>query len=231
VTIDRDPVEWGPAVVLTGNWSYEYNNENSSVTWVPNIEVKFIVEDNRNLNYPLISGDPFLVPYIGIHIKGKGNNYLFYDEPKLTRNDGTEIVEPFGYELYDNEAMYFQQESNFVYILIVTSTLPGVVGDEAPGDLRININKTIDSGDGYPYVPVNLTAIIISGTKLGTANGAYVMCANCIGAIDTEIEDFSINDNCTNDVLISIPEFEIVALPIAGLFGLVYELIIRTKER
>lgn len=208
IVIDGNPVEWGPAGFLSGNWDYYYNFANNNATWVPNNEVKYIVEDNRNPNYALTSGDPALLPYIGVHIRGTGGNYLFYDEPKVIHQDGSVVVEPFGYEPYDNEGLYFQQDGEFVYILVVTSTLPDGKGDKAPGDLRININKTLASADGYPYemgiklglesglvqfgiynvsewslgsnyIPANGPVQIRAGNKIGDASGAYVKCPTC----------------------------------------------------
>ena len=208
ITIDGNPIDWGPAGFLSGNWDYNYNIANNNATWVPNNEVKYMVEDNRNPNYPITSGDPSMIPYVGVHIRGIGSNYLFYDEPKVIHQDGSVVVEPFGYEPYDNEALYFQQDNDFVYILIVTSSLPDGQGDKGPGDIRININKTLDSGDGYPYemgiklgingdltqfgiynvsewslgsnyVPANGPVQIKAGNKIGNATGAYVQCPTC----------------------------------------------------
>jgi hypothetical protein len=196
IVIDGDPSDWGPSGFLTGNWSL---NE----TWVPNTGVWFIVEDNRNPKYPVTSGDPSLIPYTGVHIKGIGSSYVFYDEPKVLHRDGYLVPEPFGYEKYDLEAMYFQQDDNNVYLLIVTSLAPDGKGELAPGDLRIDINKTKNSGDGYKYelgiklgretgleqfgiyevsewtniadyIPENYPTNIKAGTKVGDATGFYI---------------------------------------------------------
>lgn len=134
-TMDGDPSDWGPAGFLTGDWKV-------NATWVPNASVQFIVEDNRNPRFGGITG---------VHIQGTGSSYSFYDEPLVQHKDGSWVSEPYGGEPYDLEAMYFQQDADYVYLLIVTSLAPDGKGDQAPGDLRINVNKTKNSGDGYKY--------------------------------------------------------------------------------
>lgn len=153
ITIDGNPDEWGPAGFLTGDW-------NLNGTWLPKPGVNFIVENNRNPNYPQagFAGSP----YTGVHIKGVGSSFTFYDEPKVQLEGGSWVVEPYGYELYDLEALYYQEDATNVYILVVTAVPPDGIAGEAPGDLRININKTKNADDGTPYE---------MGVKLGSATG------------------------------------------------------------
>lgn len=267
ITIDGDVSDWGAGGFLSGDWSMES-------TWVPNEGVRFIVEDNRDPDY---GGT-----YTGVHIVGTGSSYTDYDEPKVVHKDGSIVEELYGGEVYDTEAMYFQQDIDNVYVLIVSSMPEDAVGDDAPGDLRIDVNKTEDSDDGYPYelgvkigaktglsqfdiydvvdwaevpdyIPSNLPARIIAGTYIDTANGAYVTCTACnlgtgqdysitIYIIELEIPksalggpgtynmvDFGVVDNRTTDA-IRIPEFAIIALPIAAIIGMMFILTIRRKE-
>jgi len=279
VTIDGNPVEWGPSNFMVGDWSLGYNNLNNNDTWLPNMGIQFVVEDN--INPKVITG------YQGVHIKGFANNYAFYDEPKVLYKDGISLVnEPYGGEAYDLEAVYFQQDTNNVYFLVVSSLNPDDKGDKAPGDLRLNIDTTTNSGDGFKYelgvklgtqvdsldsaltqfgiykvtewtqspglfIPENKPARIKSGTNIGTATGFYVPCPGCnlgtgadeghqtyvielkinkadigipVGPNTASFTQFSIADNCTNDGITPIPEFPVVALPVAAIIGLVFVL-------
>lgn len=144
VTVDGNPAEWGPSGFLTGDWS-------NNATWVPNSGILFIVEDNYN---PSSGKTP-----VGVHIRGSGSNYIYYNEPMVTHKDGYDVWEPWGGEAYDIEAMYFQQDADNIYILVVTSLAPDGTGEQTPGDLRIDIDKSDFSGDGYRYE---------MGVKLGT---------------------------------------------------------------
>ncbi len=272
VTVDGDPSDWNAAspTFLTGDWKL-------NDTWLPGSGIQFTVEDNNNPNHG--------TAYNGVHITSKGSGYVFYDEPKVQHKSGNWFSEPYGSpaEPYDLEAIYFQQDTENVYVLIVTSEKPDATGDGAPGDLRIDIN-TMTSGDGYKYekgvklgsktgltqfdiydvsdwadtpdyIPSSLPAVIAAGTKIDRANGFYNGCSGCnlgtgmdygepiyivelavpksaLGGPGTyNFDDFSVVDKCTNDgISIPIPEFAVIALPIAGIIGLVFVLRTRRKE-
>jgi len=145
---DGNASEWGPAGFLTGDWSV-------NDTWVPNPGILFVVEDNYN---PKQGGS-----YTGVHIQGIGSNYVFYDEPKVKNWRDRWVWEPYGREKYDIEAMYFTQDDNYVYLLVVTSQNPDeTYNTRKPGDLRIDINKLLNSTDDFPFE---------LGLKLGSTTG------------------------------------------------------------
>ncbi|NJD78024.1 MAG: PEF-CTERM sorting domain-containing protein [Candidatus Methanoperedens sp.] len=195
ITIDGNPDEWGSDGFLTGDWSL-------NKTWVPDLGTWYIVEDNRNPKRPLSAGNP----YTGVHIKTAGSTFTFYDEPMVQLFTGDWITEPYEGEKYDQEAMYIREDASNVYILIVTSLDPeeAYIGD-APGDLRIDVNKTKNSGDGTQFemgvklgkktglsqfgiyevaswkkapklIPENWPGVIGTGTKVGDAVGVYKKC-------------------------------------------------------
>ena len=180
-TIDGDLSDWG--VDLSGDWSL---NE----TWVPNGGIYFKVEDNQN---PLLAST-----YTGVHIEGWGASYHFYNEPKVMTKDGRWVLEPFGGEKYDFEAIYLTQDADYIYVAIVTSNSPEVPPDHdyMVGDLGIDLNsdrqyeygvklgKTtpgISQFDIYQnpswksaeWVPDNSPTYFYDGTKIGEATGAY----------------------------------------------------------
>ena len=134
-TIDGDPSDWG--LDLSNDWSVESN-------WLPNTGVTFVVEDNRDPSYGGITG---------VHIRGSGSTYVPYDEPKIQHRDGFWTVEPYGGENYDMEALYFDDESDCIYALVVTSVKEDAVGDDnRPGDLALNLDSDFSTGeDGYEY--------------------------------------------------------------------------------
>lgn len=139
-TVDGDLTDWGLAALNSGDWSV---NE----TWLPNAGIQFIVEDNYDPTHGLSSSYP-----TGVHIKGTGSSYSAYIEDKqILERSGEEVSEPFGGEYYDLEAMYFDQDDEYIYLAIVTSLDPEVTGgDKRAGDLALNLNKSI--GDlGYEY--------------------------------------------------------------------------------
>jgi len=142
--IDGNLSDWG--VDLSGDWSL---NE----TWVPNDGVWFIVEDNRN---PNAGGS-----YTGVHIKGVGSDYEFYDEPQVKTRDGDWIWEPYGTEYFDLEAIYVDEDDSYIYVAIVWGLDPNEDGDNAPGDIALNLDANDTTGKyGYEY-----------GVKLGTKTG------------------------------------------------------------
>ena len=144
-TIDGNLSDWG--VNLTGDWSL---NE----TWVPNESIEFVVEDNN---------DPHHVRYAaGVHIKGVGSNYEYYDEPLVyCSHYGRYMVEPIGDEPYDIEAKYLDEDENYIYVAIVTSMNPNGSGNLEPIDFAMNLDGNDSTGEyGYEY-----------GVKLHTSDG------------------------------------------------------------
>lgn len=137
-TIDGDLSDWGLAKLNTDDWSVEG-------TWIPNWHVTYIVEDNYNPLHGILPS--------GVHIKGIGDSYTFYDEEKLVlKATGTLVSEPWGGENYDLEALYFDQDSSNIYLAVVTSLDPNGQGDKRPGDIALNIDGSLATGDlGYEY--------------------------------------------------------------------------------
>jgi len=151
-TIDGDLSDWG--VDLSGNWSL---NE----TWVPNDGVKFLVEDNRDPRYPVSPANPDY-PYTGVHIKGTGSLYeRYFEDPVYSSHYNSYVYEPIGGEEWDLEAIYLDEDTDYIYVAVVTSLAPNAKGDLAPGDLALNLDGDDTTGKyGYEY-----------GVKLGTKTG------------------------------------------------------------
>jgi len=111
----------------------------SEMAWLPDdSNVVFIVEDNRDPNYgPASGGYP-----TGVHIYGKGSTYHKYDEPKIAGE-----APPRGGEFYDIEAMYIDEDPDYIYVALVVST-----DSEAIGDLAIDTDgNKATGGYGYDY--------------------------------------------------------------------------------
>lgn len=182
--IDGDLSDWG--LDLNQDWS-----ENS--TWLPNSGVYFVVEDNFDPRYG--------VSPMGVHIRGVGSYYSTYEEPKVQHRDGSWVIEPYGSDYYDIEAMYFDQDDGCIYIAVVTGENPDAEGDARPGDLALNLDGDSSTGEyGYEYgiklgtktgleqfgiysnpdwqepfyIPMNRPSVLLSGTKVGDASGVYV---------------------------------------------------------
>jgi len=127
--IDGDLSDWG--LDISKNWKM-------NDTWLPNDGVQFVAEDNRNPNYS--------VSYTGVHIKGVGKSYTFYDE-KPHVYPGLTAIEPYGDEAYDEEAFYFDQDNDCIYVAFVISQSP-----PDSGDLAMNFdNDKTTGGWGYEY--------------------------------------------------------------------------------
>lgn len=151
-SMDGDLTDWG---ITCADLTQGLGGDNAS--WLPNAGIQFVVEDNFN---PKEGGT-----YTGVHIKGVGSSYTFYDEPKVQfKNTSSMVWEPYGGEHYDIEAMYFDEDADYIYIAVVTSLAPAAQGDNAPGDLALNL-------DGYCPHKDNLTECYEYGVKLGTKTG------------------------------------------------------------
>jgi len=154
-TIDGDLSDWGLTALKSGDWSV---NE----TWLPNAGIQFTVEDNYD---PTHGRDPS-----GVHIKGVGSIYSTFYEPKQKlASNGVEVSEPYGGECYDLEAMYFDQDDDYIYVAIITSLDPYGIGDKRPGDLALNLDNNLSTGDlGYEY------GVIVHPTKGIYSQGSIV---------------------------------------------------------
>jgi hypothetical protein len=139
-SIDGSLADWGLGKLVTDPWSAEG-------TWVPSAGISFVVEDNNN---PALSASPY--PFTGVHIKGTGSFYSFYNEPKVQDIHGNWVLEPVGGEGFDLEATYLSQDASNLYLGIVTSVNPAETGGLRPGDLALNIDGDPTTGEnGYEY--------------------------------------------------------------------------------
>lgn len=137
ISVDGNLDEWGLHELVTDSWAL-------NDTWLPNSDISYVVEDNVN---PLYSN-----LYKGVHIKGTGSTYSFYDEPKTMNEIGEEVTEPYGGEGFDLEAIYITQDSTNLYTALITSVSPSEKGGLRPGDLALNPDYDKTTGDlGYEY--------------------------------------------------------------------------------
>ena len=161
LTINGDLSDWG----ITDQDLQNGLNNNDESAWVPtgaSSNVIWVVENDVYAN-PLHPGYPDEYPNgydYGVHIKsirGAGNQlggYSPYVEPTVNG-----YVQPCGGEIWDIEALYIDEDSNYVYVAIVTSIPPdGYSGCSAtspshcPGDLAIDIDlNPATGGYGYDY--------------------------------------------------------------------------------
>ena len=137
-SVDGDLNDWGLDELSFADWSFDS-------TWLPKDGVSFIVEDNHN---PLHAATPH-----GVHIRGIGSSYTTYDEPYAIKSStGQLISEPYGVEYFDLEAIYLDQDETNIYIAVVTSVDPTKDGDRRTGDIALNIDQDLSTGDlGYEY--------------------------------------------------------------------------------
>jgi hypothetical protein len=136
--IDGDLSDWGLGQLISDPWA-------DDATWVPDAGVSYIVEDNQN---KLLGGSGFT----GVHIKGIGSSYSYYNEPKVQNLAGDWVIEPVGGEPFDLEAVYMQQDPANLYLGIITSVGPTESGGLRPGDLALNPDRDPMTGEnGYEY--------------------------------------------------------------------------------
>lgn len=84
---------------------------------------------------------------LGTHVQGNGSDYTTYDEP-LNGN----YEHPAGGEHYDVEALYFDDDPQYGYFAIVTSMGPAGYAGNSVGDLAIDMDNDINTGEfGYEY--------------------------------------------------------------------------------
>ena len=183
-TIDGDLNDW--CLDLTQNWSKES-------TWVPGTScsaVQYIVEDNIDPD-KWAYGNPQYAT--GVHIRGPPKSK--YDEPLLYYAPaGVWIAQPYGGEGWDIEAIYLDNDSDYVYIAVVTSTSPGGLGDlgidmdgdgvyeygvklngVATGVHTLELYSGLTASDWAPsiYFP-NIPMKFSGGTKINDVEGAFV---------------------------------------------------------
>jgi len=146
ITVDGNLTDWG-LYALSGpssDWS-------KNVTWLPKPGVEFVVQDNDN---PLWKYPGFYAP--GVHIKGVGSSYTFYNEPPgILNSTGTTVSVPWGGDKWDIKAMYFTQDPNNFYLAIVSSMPQGgwfpFGHDDTPGDLAMHFTNVPAAKFGYEY--------------------------------------------------------------------------------
>ena len=183
--LDGSMDDWG-LDLANNDWS-----KNS--TWLPGSGISFVVEDNNDPRYN--TSNP------GVHIKGAGSSYTAYEEPMVQHKDGYDVMEPYGSDYFDLEAMYFDQDDDCIYVAIITGEDPDALGDARPGDLALNLDRDPNTGEyGFEYgvklgtktglqqfslydgidwdvpyyIPLNNPNLILSGNKVGDVTGAYV---------------------------------------------------------
>lgn len=140
ITIDGNLDDWGLNQLQAGDWSKEQ-------TWVPRTGVAYIIEDNHNPKH----GGTYTK---GVHITGNSKTFTFYDEPLAMHKGGYYVSEPYGGEYYDVEALYFTQDTENIYVAIVTSVdpnAPSSAHDEWPGDLALHVKDAAGSEYGYEW--------------------------------------------------------------------------------
>lgn len=155
--IDGDLSDWG--VDLRSGLDGTYSS------WIPTKNtVDWIIEDNIDPDYISDDAYPDWTGYsdTGTHIKKSGDSYVTYIEPTLDSDDwwarvrGYHYLQPVGGEYYDIEALYFDDDAQYVYIAIVTSMPSDGYTDEygrfvAAGDIAIDLDSDISTGKEYGY--------------------------------------------------------------------------------
>ena len=154
--------------------------------WVPDVStVKWIIEDNVDPDIPGYG------TYYGVHIMGNGSTYSAYNEPLATTRDGTKVAQPYGGEPYDVEALYIDEDAEYVYVAIIASVTTDASIEVWSGDLAINADSNLSTGEyGYEYgvkIPegtvwrvtdwtsgelLNVPVSIADGTQTGNATVA-----------------------------------------------------------
>jgi hypothetical protein len=145
-TIDGNLSDWGVAVNTGGDWS-------QTATWVPvgHEHVQFQVEDNVDPDSASDwHGDGTTSAYAtGVHIIGNSSSYVDYNELRVVSGGRAGWAFPTGAtnqsaERYDMEAMYVDEDGDYIYFGIVLSCDAASV----PGDLGLDVTSAV-SGDGY----------------------------------------------------------------------------------
>lgn len=182
--IDGDLDDWGLTKLKTiGNWV-------TPDSWIPNAPAYYKVEDNQDPQY---GGS-----YTGVHIQGPPQTT--YEEPKIQNENEAWVIQPYGGEYCDIEALYFDRDPTIgtgnVYIAVIASY--GSINPSGKmGDIRIVLEgreygivvltrdgltagqvykdpqwipAEVISGDGYITCPYDFYRI--NPTNPGTLKGA-----------------------------------------------------------
>ncbi|MBO8183019.1 MAG: hypothetical protein H0Z28_09545 [Archaeoglobus sp.] len=149
--IDGKLNDWG-LDLINNSWS-------ANQTWLPNYGIWFVVEDNADPNY--LGENGIDLSKTGVHIRGMGKWFEKYDEPKIW--DGSKwIIEPSpiqyvsvsGGEKWDIEAMYVDEDADYIYVAIITSQNSSGwnwgSNHYYPSDLALNLDADESTG-GYGY--------------------------------------------------------------------------------
>jgi len=144
ITVDGSLQDWGLENLLTGSWS-------SESTWLPSSGITYMVVDNIDPQWSQVCSGP-----TGVHIYGTGSSYQRYYEPQYLIHGTTEwTCLPKGGEKYDLDALYFKQDANNIYLAVVTSLRPDVVGYHRSGDIALDTDGSGNTGIaptfGYEY--------------------------------------------------------------------------------
>lgn len=137
--------------------------------WIPkSSNVDWIAENNIDSNYNVgdysYGGTDLFVwagSRTGTHLQkiGSSSSISPYKEGLIyCTYQSQNYIQPAGGEPFDSEAMYFDDDSQYVYIAIITSLNPQGTGDYKPGDIGIDldnnagtIDETKDPSGGYEY--------------------------------------------------------------------------------
>ena len=145
-TIDGDLSDWG----ITDSDIQKGLNDTAkdplqigdNASWIPSVTtVQWVVEDNV---------DPDTIGYAhGVHIKGTGGTYGPYNEPLATHfgSPPYTVYQPFGGEPYDVEALYIDEDDDYVYFGIVASKINTSTMDGSMADLALNVDGDPNTGE------------------------------------------------------------------------------------
>ena len=145
--INGDISDWG--VNLKTAYADDYQNSLNpvngyySAAWIPTNHptVDWIIENNID---PTLTGNskyPDWTGYglTGTHKYGTGSQSNTYNEPLITAYDSSTHLQPSGGEAYDIEAVYFDDDSQNMYLAIVTSMPQTGLGGWQMGDIALDI--------------------------------------------------------------------------------------------
>jgi hypothetical protein len=191
-SIDGDLSDWGvtDADIQKGlsDSAHDAAQIGDKDSWIPSgSTVRWLVEDNVDPDHT--SWDP---DYYGVHIIGTGGTYSTFHEPLATHVDGHQVLQPYGGEPYDTEAMYVDEDANYVYVGIVASKFTSWAIGDGLGDLALNIDGLGTTGEhGYEY-GVDLSATEVwevtdwKESKYLVGVPTFINTGSLIGAADVD---------------------------------------------
>jgi hypothetical protein len=151
-SIDGDLSDWGisDADIQKGlsDSAHDASQIGDEVSWIPSgSTVRWVVEDN--VDPDSTSWDP---DYYGVHIIGLGGAYSIYDEPLATHVNGYQVLQPYDGEKWDVEAMYIDEDNDYVYVGIVASKDADWDLGRNIADLALNVDGLSSTGEyGFEY--------------------------------------------------------------------------------